>query len=94
MLLTHAVLSTRHDTILPSATTAAINNQAAYSGGPEPMQTNTVRENYASKCKDVRNLTHWLTCDTLLVPTKETMSFQLRPNLQTDARIMWTWLRS
>ena len=57
---TYAVLSARHYTILPSATAAAINNQAAYSGGLEAIQTNTVHESYTSKCKRTKfnPLTH------------------------------------
>ena len=57
MLPTYAVLSTRHYTILPSATAAAVNKLAAYFGGPEPIHMSTVRENYTSKY-DVQNLTH------------------------------------
>ena len=60
MLPTPAVLSTKHYAILPSATAAAVNNQAAYSGRPIPMRTNNVRDNYTSKYKPAKlnPLTH------------------------------------
>ena len=46
---TYAVLSARHYTTLPSATAAAINNQAAYSVDLEATPTTSVRELYTSK---------------------------------------------